>query len=172
MDRRYRLIILGAGGYGRTIADIATQLGYSVDFLDDNSDEDAILGKCADYRKYIDDTSFMYPAFGDNQKRIDWIMRILENGGRIPTLVHPSAYVSPKATIKTGTAILPNAIVNAGSEVECGCIINCGAIVDHDCVLEEGVHICLGAIIKAENHIPRCMKIEAGVVVGNREYTP
>lgn len=69
-----------------------------------------------------------------------------------------------------GTAILPNAIVNTGCEVECGCIINCGAIIDHDCILEEGVHICLGAIVKAENRIPKCMKIEAGEVVKNRTY--
>lgn len=170
MDRAYRLIILGAGGYGRTIADIAAQLGYSVFFLDDNSDGSAVIGKCADYREYIDDTTFLYPAFGDNRRRLDWILHILGNGGCIPTLVHPSAYVSPKAIVKMGTAILPNAIINTGCEVECGCIINCGAIVDHDCILEEGVHICLGAIVKAENRIPKCMKIEAGEVVKNRTY--
>ena len=34
-----KLIILGAGGYGQTIADVAEQLGYEVSFLDDNSDK-------------------------------------------------------------------------------------------------------------------------------------
>ena len=62
------------------------------------------------------------------------------------------------------------AIVNTGCEVKAGCIINCGAIVDHGCILEEGVHVCLGAIVKAENRIPRCMKIEAGEIVANRIY--
>ena len=51
-----------------------------------------------------------------------------------------------------------------------GNIINCGAIVDHGCVLEEGAHVCLGAIVKAENRVPRCMKIEAGEIVANRTY--
>ena len=46
-----------------------------------------------------------------------------------------------------------------------GCIINLGAIVDHGCILEEGVHICLGAIVKGENRIEKCSKIEAGEVV-------
>lgn len=38
------------------------------------------------------------------------------------------------------------------------------------CVIEEGVHICLGAIVKAENRISKCMKIEAGTVIENRTY--
>ena len=72
--------------------------------------------------------------------------------------------------MEPGVVILPHAIVNTGCVVKSGCIVNCGAIVDHGCVLEEGVHICLGAVVKAENRIPRCMKIEAGEVVKNRAY--
>lgn len=30
-----RLVILGSGGYGHTVADVAEQLGYNVVFLDD-----------------------------------------------------------------------------------------------------------------------------------------
>lgn len=52
-----------------------------------------------------------------------------------------------------------------------GCIINLGAIVDYGCILEEGVHICLGAIVKGENRIEGLSKIETGEVVerGSRE---
>lgn len=46
-----------------------------------------------------------------------------------------------------------------------GCIINIGAIVDHDCILEPGVHIAPGVIVKGENHVPSCEKIESGVVL-------
>ena len=66
--------------------------------------------------------------------------------------------------------VMPGAIVNTGVTVKRGCIVNCGAIVDHGCVLEEDVHVCLGAIVKAENRIPRCMKIEAGEIIANRTY--
>ena len=45
------------------------------------------------------------------------------------------------------------------------CILNLGAIVDHGCILEEGVHIAPGAIVKGENRIAKCSKIEAGEVV-------
>ena len=66
--------------------------------------------------------------------------------------------------------VLPKAIIHTNVAVKCGCIINCGAIVDHGCVIEEGVHICFGAVVKAENRISKCMKIEVGTVIENRTY--
>ncbi|MSU05595.1 hypothetical protein FYJ80_02205 [Spirochaetales bacterium NM-380-WT-3C1] len=96
---------------------------------------------------------------------MEWINRIEESGGQLATLIHPTAYISPTATINPGTVILPHAIINTDVVVGKGCIINLGDIFDHGCVLEEGVHICLGAIVKGENRIERLSKIEAGEVV-------
>lgn len=101
---------------------------------------------------------------------MEWINKIEENGGQLATLILPTAYVSPTATIKSGTVILPHAVVNTDVVVGKGCIINLGAIVDHRCILEEGVHICLGAIVKGENRIVRLSKIEAGEVVERGQY--
>ena len=167
-----QLIILGAGGYGRTVADVAAQTGaYSeIFFLDDNSTAPDVLGKCAEFVRFRDGQTAFYPAFGNNEGRLKWLYRLREAGYVIPTIIHPTAYVSSTAQIGPGAVILPHAVVNTGCVVKAGCIVNCGAIVDHGCVLEEGVHICLGAIVKAENRIPRCMKIEAGEVVQNCTY--
>ena len=162
-----RLIILGAGGYGRTISDIAEQYGRyeTIRMLDDAGEE-----KCAEYVRYMDGQTEFYPAFGNNEARLSWLDQLMDAGCSLATLVHPTAYVSPKAKLHPGTAVLPHAVVNTGCEIMSGCIINCGAIVDHECIIEAGVHICLGAIVKAENRIPHCMKIEAGEVVENRTY--
>lgn len=167
-----KLIIIGAGGYGRTVADIACQSGKyaEVYFLDDNAIDDIVIGKCSDYINHISHDTELYPAFGNNERRLKWIERLEADGAAIPTLIHDTAYVSPEATVVKGTVVLPKAIINTGVIIERGCIINCGAIIDHGCVIEEGVHICLGAIIKAENRIPRCMKVEAGMVIENRSY--
>ena len=167
-----KLIILGAGGYGRTVADIARQSGKytEVCFLDDNSTDVHVIGKCADYINHISTDTELYPAFGNNESRLQWIDRLEAAGANIPTLIHNTAYVSPEATIERGTVVLPKAIINTNTTINRGCIINCGAIIDHGCVIEEGVHICLGSIVKAENRIPRCMKVEAGVVIENRTY--
>ena len=66
-----RLIILGSGGYGKVIADIARQMNKysSILFLDDNDTSNNIIGKCSDYRNFIDEYTEFYPAFGRNELR-------------------------------------------------------------------------------------------------------
>lgn len=155
------LVILGAGGYGRTVADVAEQLGYSIITLDDADS----FHPLSTFSSYIDENTSFIPAFGNNVFRVEWVNRIKESGGQLATLIHPTAYVSPTATIKSGTVILPHAIVNTDVVVGEGCIINIGAIVDHGCFIEEGVHLAPGAIVKGENRIERLSKIEAGEVV-------
>lgn len=161
-----RLVILGAGGYGRTVADIAHQLDYATIVLDDADPANPL----SSFQSLIDSSTSFIPAFGNNTFRLEWINRIEESGGQLVTLIHPTAYVSPTASIKPSTVILPHAIVNTDVVIDRGCIINLGAIVDHGCILEEGVHVCLGAIVKGENRIEKCSKIEAGEVVERGQY--
>ena len=156
-----QLVILGSGGYGHTVADVAEQLGYNILFLDDSLPRHEL----SSFSSYIDDQTEFIPAFGNNEFRLSWCDRITQAGGKLATLIHPTAYVSPTASIAPGTVILPHAIINTDVVINRGCIINLGAIVDHGCILEEGVHICLGAIVKGENRIERLSKIEAGEVV-------
>ena len=166
------LLILGAGGYGRTVADVAAQLGEydRIAFLDNLQTGEHILGKCDDYRRFLEEYEELYPAFGNNELRVRWLNRFLSEGIAVPTLVHPRAYVSPEAKLESGVVILPMAVVNTGARVKYGCIVNIGALVDHDCVLEEGVHLAPGAIVKAENRIPAGSKIDSGTVIENRQY--
>ena len=167
-----RLVIIGAGGYGQTVCDVAEQSGKyeKIVFLDDNKTADNVVGKCADFERFIADDTEIYPAFGNNEARLSFIEKLQEKGARIPTIIHKTAYVSPRAEVKEGCVVLPGAVINTDTVVEKGCIINCGALVDHGCIIENGVHVCLGAIVKAENRIPAFMKVEAGQVIENRTY--
>jgi len=167
-----KLLILGAGGYGKTIADLAAQLNCydKISFLDDNAVGSAIAGKCREYLRFADGNTEMYPAFGNNGIRMQWLNRLLEADIPVPTLVHPRAYVSSTAKLETGCMVLPMAVVNTGVTVENGCIINIGALIDHDSVIGEGCHLAPGAIVKAENRIPAGVKIDSGNVIENREY--
>ena len=168
-----KLLILGAGGYGKTIADVAHQLGIydKIAFLDDGKlGETGVLGSCSEVFAFADESTEVYPAFGNNTGRMNWLERLLEAEIQVPTLVHPDAYVSPSATLGVGVTVLPKAVVNTGVTVKNGCIINIGALIDHDTVVEEGCHLAPGAIVKAENRIPAGSKIESGSVIENRQY--
>lgn len=168
-----KLLILGAGGYGKTVADVAQQLGDydKIAFLDDvKAGQPGVLGNCNEVYTFADETTEVYPAFGNNEVRVSWMARLLSNGITIPTLVHRDAYVSPRATLGTGVVVLPKAVVNTGVTVKSGCIINIGALIDHDSVIEAGCHLAPGAIVKAENRIPAGSKIESGEVIESRQY--
>ena len=162
-----RLVILGAGGYARTICDVATQTGKyeEILYLDDNKQSPEIAGKCADFEKFISEDTEMYPAIGDNGARMKLINLLKEKNANIATFVHSTAYVSPTAVIKNGVVVLPNAVVNTGCVICDGVIINCGAIVDHDCTIEEGVHLCPGAVVKPLNVVAAGTKLESNAVI-------
>lgn len=122
-----RLVILGAGGYGHTVTDVAYQLGYSTIVLDDAGPSYPL----STFLSYISDDTEFISAFSNNSFRMEWINRIEESDRQLSTLIHPTAYVSPTAAISPGTVIVPHAIINTDAVVGKGCIINFGVIVDH-----------------------------------------
>ena len=81
----------------------------------------------------------MYPAFGNNAGRIQWENKILDAGITLATIIHPLAYVSPRAEIAAGCVIMPYAVVKTGTILQKACIVKIGALVDHSSVWRKGV---------------------------------
>lgn len=158
------LLIIGAGGHGRVVKEVAEALGYDkIDFLDDNS-ADAI-GKIGDSKSFVQEYQTAFVGIGNNKFRNQLLQRLEQEGYEIPVLLHPTAYISKTAVIGKGTVVEPKAIVNANSRVGVGCIISVGAIVDHDVVLEDCVHVNAGAICKAGSRIKEFTKVDAGEII-------
>lgn len=69
-----KLIILGAGGHGQVVADLVRQMGRyeEVLFLDDKAEGADIVATCADYIRFQNQNVEMYPAFGNNPRRVQW----------------------------------------------------------------------------------------------------
>lgn len=166
-----RLLILGAGGHGKVIREVAIslldidgkQIYELVDFLDDNSEE--AVGKMADLEKRRHEYQDVFCGIGNNVTRQQLLVQAEKLGYSIPALIHPSAYVSQSAAIEAGTVVEPKAVVNANTVIHRGCIISVGAIVDHDVVVEEYAHVNAGAIVKAGARVESGRKLEAGEVV-------
>lgn len=151
------LRIIGAGGHGRVLADIAQAMGYkNIAFLDAGFPSLArsgawdVIGTPAD----IDDSEYAF-GIGNNQTRIGLLESI---PCELATLVHPSAVISPHAKIGAGSVICAGAIIGPFATLGQGCIINTCASVDHDCTLHDGVHLSPGA------------HLGGGVTVGARSW--
>lgn len=159
-----KLLIIGAGGHGKVVADIAEQCGYeNIAFLDDDSSE--AIGKISELDKYMPDYDKCFVAIGNNVVRNNLIAMITDKGYNLATLVHPTAIVSKDAIVKQGTVVEQGAIINRASTVGVGCIISLGAIIDHDVVIGDCCHINAGAVCKAGATVEACTKIDAGQVV-------
>lgn len=170
------LLILGAGGHGRVIKEIAeaTKECNRVAFLDDSYDgfNPDIIGRLFDYGKEIGNFSHAFVAIGDPAIRKQWQKKLLVSGFEIPILIHPDAYVSPSSIIEIGTVIMPKAVVQSNAKIGVGCIISAGAIIDHDTVIGDYCHINAGAVIASGSRIPEGTKVDYAEVFRNSEKVP
>jgi sugar O-acyltransferase (sialic acid O-acetyltransferase NeuD family) len=153
------LLVLGAGGHGRVVADAALAAGpwEAVCFVDDRPGLTEALGfRVVGAMKDLDALASQYTdavaAIGHAPSRLTLLQRCKHLGLRTPPIIHPSATVSRFAAIGDGSVVLAQAAINSGVVVGRACIINTGATVDHDCELRDGVHICPGANLAGNVH--------------------
>ena len=148
------------------IQETAKLLGYEkAVFLDDAVRDPDVVGKCCDYESFLGQYDTAVAALGDNNMRLHWTEKLMEAGYDVPAIIHPSAVVSPSASVGKGSFIMQRAIVNTHTVVEHGVLINSGAVVDHDSYVERGAHIGLGSVVKANCRIASKVKVEAGEVI-------
>lgn len=159
-----KLIIIGASGHGKVVADIAMKMNQwkEIFFLDDAPDKKevlgfSVLGKTEESIQYKEEADF-FVAIGNNLIREKVLLKLESEGFSITTLIHPSAVIGLDVLIGEGTAIMPGAVVNAASTIGKGVIVNTSASIDHDCLINDFVHVSPG------------VRIAGTVVVGERVW--
>ena len=119
MTAKIRLLVVGAGGHGRSVAEAAVLSGHFevVCFLDDSLPEgETVLGvpvlgpvtSMAHYRTRADQAIV---AIGNNAAREGLTQQLNAAGFDLATIVHPRAIVSPSAILGAGSALMACAIV-------------------------------------------------------------
>lgn len=143
-----KLLILGAGGHAKVVADMARLNGYTeIAFLADRmpanvGTECHVLGACMDFVRYPE--ADIIVAIGDADARGRLVQQCLQAGRCVVTLVHPQAVVAQDVQLGAGTVVMAGAVINPASRVGKGCIINTGATVDHDNRIADYVHLSPG----------------------------
>lgn len=149
------VVILGAGDHGRVVADICAELGRPVaGFLDHGQAAGTVIAGHAvlGNDSMLDDAAFVAghafaPGVADVRIRRRLALAIIDGGGELATLVHPSAAVSQGARVGAGTVLVGGNVVNTGAVVGDFVIVNTGATIDHDCRIGDGCHIAPGVTL-------------------------
>lgn len=164
------ILIIGASGHGKVVADIAKKNGYEkIYFLDDNPS----LSECGGYpvlgnsSKYLDFDCDIFVAIGNTGIRKHIQENVEKEGKSIATLIHPNAVIGENVRIGAGTVVMAGAVINPCAVIGKGCIINTCASVDHDCILEDYVHVSVGAHLAGTVHVGASTWIGVGAVVSN-----
>jgi len=181
-----QVIIIGASGHGKVIADIVISSGDTVlGFLDDGKKKGTdiigfdVLGTTDDYINFPNAEFVIAIGNPDIRKRIAEKLPV-----KWYTAIHPRATISKlDVSIGEGTVIMANAVVNPSAKIGKHCIINTGAIVEHDnhladyvhlspnatlagiVTVGEGTHIGAGATTKQVINIAANCTIGAGAVI-------
>lgn len=158
------VVIIGAGGHGKVVADIVAACGDNlIGFLDDSSDDERVIGGIGSFGMY-QDARFIV-AIGNSEARKEIVSRL--DGVSWYTAIHPSAVVSPSAKIGEGSVVCPNAVINAGAVIGKHCIINTASVVEHDNTIGDWCHISVGAKLGGTVKIGDCTWVGIGATVIN-----
>lgn len=168
-----KLIIIGASGHGKVVADIAIKLNkwQSIAFLDDDefiktSMELEVIGKTTDAFTYKDEADF-FVAIGNNAIRKKVQEKLIDERLNVVSLIHPSAVIGTNAEIGIGSAVMAGVVINSSTKIGKGCIINTGSSIDHDNVIAEYVHISPGVRTAGSVVIGKETWVGIGSVVSN-----
>ncbi len=182
------VIVVGAGGHAKVIADIVRKSGDNlVGFLDDTKEAgteffDAfVLGTVDSYLEYLEKEFII--AIGNNATRENIAAKM--KNVTFYTAIHPTAVIGEGVMVGEGTCVMANAVINADAKVGKHCILNTASVVEHDNVLSDFVHISpvaalagtvtvgkrthvgVGAKVKNNTHICADVTVGAGAVVIN-----
>lgn len=163
-----KLIIIGASGHGKVVADIAKLNGYSIIvFLDNDPNKKEccgfpVLGNVSLLSELDGD---LFIAIGNSKTR-----RILmeKNRNRIfPVLMHPSAVIADSVMIEEGSVVMAGTVINSDVKIGKGVIVNTSSSIDHDCIIGDYVHVSVGSHICGTVHVGDNTWIGAGSIINN-----
>lgn len=154
MDKK--VIIIGAGGHAKVIADIILKSGDKFEgFLDDNIEVGTKIDNQEGFKVLGKISSSL--KLQEKNPKLEFIIGIGNNNIRkniaeeynlkYYTAIHPTANIGFGVIIKEGTTVMANACINPFTYIGKHCIINTASIVEHDNIIREYVHISPNATL-------------------------
>jgi UDP-perosamine 4-acetyltransferase len=182
-----KAVLVGAGGHARVVLDAARASG-ALEVIAVVDVRPELRGSSFEGVEVIGDESALSLArhrgaraillgvgsvdVADTRRRL--FERIVVLGLELPVVRHPSAVISPSATIGAASVVFAGAIVNPGARIGTNVIVNTAAVLDHDVQIGDhahvspGAHLAGGVVVGEESHIGIGSSIIQGVRIGAR----
>jgi len=175
-----RLLIIGARQHAKVVAAVALEaLGEScsvVGFLDDDPSlagtrllDAPILGSIKELEKVAEELMVDAALVGISNRYMqlrDEVFRMIQRAGlQTPSVIHPTAFISPRAMVGQGTVINPGVVVNAYAQIGSNCVIYSNSVIEHETRLEDNVYVGPGVCFSSNARVGRNAFLGAGVSV-------
>lgn len=167
-----KLLIVGAGGFGRVVSDHAVK-EYECSFVDDGYEVGTeicgvkVFGHIADLASLFAEYKLLAVAIGNNSLRERIYHEAEMIGFQFPNIIAENVYISPFSTVGQGCIFLNNVCVQNGSKVGNGVILNPGVEIHHDSMVEDFSLIYTNSVIRTNAKVGKRVKIGSNVSVGN-----
>ncbi len=167
------LLVFGAGGHGKVVAETALASGEweEVCLVDDRHPELEevnglrVIGSFEQGMQMQGDYSFAIAAIGDNALRARTTNELLSRGFQVPVVCHPTTVIASSASIGAGSVLLANVVVQSSAKIGVAVILNTSVSVDHDCNIKDGAHLSPGTHLGGDVTIGEHAFLGVGVSV-------
>ncbi len=175
--------VLGGGTLGRFVADIAAaRADLTVGgFFDDRYPDIRLIDGVPVIGRFDDADPVRHQQLvigvADPRTRQRLHEQARSAGFIVPAIVHPSAVISPSASISDGVIIGPFATVLSGSRIGTGCCLLSQVNINHDtivhpwCLIGAAVAVGNGATLEEGCHIGMGQIIRPGTTVASWSYS-
>lgn len=178
-----KLAIIGAGGHGKVVGEIALLNQYeTIEFFDDKIDEIEnypfnICGNLNQLEDNLSNYDAFFVAIGDNKVRYNKTSWLRKKNVNIVSLIHPKSTISRLSSLGSGSCVMANSAINPETHIKEGVIINTSSSIDHDCTIEDYTHISPNCSLSGNvsigkfTHLGTCTSVHPGIHIGNNVKT-
>ena len=172
-----KLLLVGAGGFGRMVAEQA-MLQYDCAFVDDGQPIGPeicgipVVGGLADLLELRKVYGLLVVGIGNNRFRAQVYEKAKALDYAFPNIIAPSAYISPYAKLGCGCVVLQNACVQNGASVGDGVLLNAGTEVHCDATVGDYALIYTNSVVRTGATVGNFARIGSNCTICNHATVP
>ncbi len=177
LGNNQQVIILGAGGHAKVVADALSRTDYKVIGLISPDKEKGslcfgveVLGDDNVLDFYSNKEVLLANGIGSlsgTSPRWNMALKMRDKGFVFVSVIHPSAVIAHDVVLAEGVQIMAGAIVQPGVYIGQDTIINTASSVDHDCYIGANCHLSPGVILSGSVRIQGGTHVGTGCIVIN-----